>query len=273
MKKSLIALALASAFAANAFAEEAAPAAPAGPHTFTGNMTIASDYRFRGISQTAFRPAIQGGVDYSHSSGFYAGNWNSNVDPSAGYPDGNIEMDFYGGYKAAFGDFGLDVGGIYYYYPGSSWAPLGKTKADVVTNKELYIGGSWKFLSAKLYYAVDDYFSARGWDSVGAANNKSTRGTTYIDLAASYDLGDGWGVNAHYGILNYKNAYNGDYNDWKLGVTKDLSGWVIGVAYQGTDAKASKTATTPQPYLFTKSSGYQYDSGKDTIVVSVSKSF
>ena len=272
MKKSLIAVALAAGFAAPAFAQTA-PAAETSVHTFTGNLTIASEYRFRGISQTAFRPAIQGGVDYSHASGFYVGNWNSNVDPSAGYPDGNIEMDFYGGYKTAFGDFGLDVGGIYYYYPGSSYTPLGQSKADVVTNKELYIGGSWKFLSAKWYYSVDDYFSAKGWDSAGNATGKSTRGSNYFDLSAAFDLGDGWGVNAHYGVLNFKNGHNGDYNDWKLGVTKDINGWVIGAAYIGTDAKASRNASTAQPYLFTKTGGYQYDSGKDTVVVSLSKTF
>ena len=70
MKKSLIALALVSAFAAPVFAEEAAPTPV---HTFTGNVTLASDYVFRGISQSQRQPAIQGGFDYSHASGLYAG--------------------------------------------------------------------------------------------------------------------------------------------------------------------------------------------------------
>ncbi len=74
----------------------AAPAAP--DYTFTGNLGIFSDYRFRGISQTNKKPAIQGGVDFAHSSGIYLGNWNSNVD-SAMYNGANIEMDFYGGWK------------------------------------------------------------------------------------------------------------------------------------------------------------------------------
>ena len=58
-----------------AYAEDPpAPAAePASPHTLTGNLGFFSDYRFRGISQTAKNPAIQGGFDYAHSSGFYAG--------------------------------------------------------------------------------------------------------------------------------------------------------------------------------------------------------
>src|SRR5205807_10360934 len=117
MRKFVVPLALAaSASAASiASAQQAAPA----PSPVTGNITLASEYRFRGIDQTYGKPAIQGGFDYSHASGVYLGNWNSNVSQGAGYPGGNIEMDFYGGYKKAFGDFGLDVGAIYYYYPGS----------------------------------------------------------------------------------------------------------------------------------------------------------
>lgn len=276
MKKSLIALALAGVFTAPAFAQTAAPAAPAAeeksPHTLTANVGLFSEYRFRGIAQTAFRPAIQGGFDYSHESGFYVGNWNSNVDASAGYPDGNIEMDFYGGFKPTFGDFALDIGAILYYYPGSS-VNGGKNNGDVVTNKEVYLGASWKFISAKWYYSVDDYFSMRGWDSTGTANGKGTKGTQYFDLSANYDLGDGWGVNGHVGYTNVAHAANADYTDWKLGVTKDFSGWVVGLSYIGTDAEASKNKPTYQPYLFTKASGYQYDAGKDTVVVSVSRTF
>lgn len=271
MKKSLIALALVGAFSAPVFAEEAAaPAAEAGPHTLTANVGLFSEYRFRGIAQTAFRPAIQGGFDYSHSSGFYAGNWNSNVDPSAGYPDGNIEMDFYGGYKLALGDFGLDLGGIVYYYPGSS-VNGGKNNGDTVTNKEVYLGASWKFLSAKLYYSVDDYFSARGTDSTGASTGKSTAGTYYADVSANFDLGNGWGVNGHVGYTDVNHVYNADYTDWKLGVTKDINGWVIGASYIGTDAKGGTTGV--QPYRFAKTSGYTYDAGKDTVVLSVSRTF
>ena len=75
MKKSLIALALVSAFTAPAFAQEAA--APVSDHTLTGNVGLFSSYRFRGIDQTMGKPALQGGFDYSHASGIYVGNWNS----------------------------------------------------------------------------------------------------------------------------------------------------------------------------------------------------
>ena len=97
---------------------QTAAAAPEPDWTLTGNLGIFSDYRFRGISQTNKKPAIQGGVDFAMKNGIYLGNWNSNVDSNQ-YNGANIEMDFYGGWKATFGDFGLDIGGIYYYYPGN----------------------------------------------------------------------------------------------------------------------------------------------------------
>src|SRR6266850_5266808 len=119
MRKSVLSLAVTAAIAVPGIAAAQAPAPATSP--VTGNMTIASDYRFRGISQTYKGPAIQGGVDYAHASGLYLGNWNSNVS-SVMYPGGSaIEMDFYGGWKKAFGDFGLDLGTIYYYYPNAEF--------------------------------------------------------------------------------------------------------------------------------------------------------
>jgi uncharacterized protein (TIGR02001 family) len=294
MRKTLIAAAITGLFSipsavmAQTAAPAAAPAAaaaPASPHTITGNLMITTDYRFRGITQTFEKPALQGGIDYSHSSGFYVGNWNSNVSSGAGFPDGNLEMDFYGGYKATFGDFGLDVGAIYYYYPGSEARGLGVgANSGVVNNKELYIGGTWKFLSAKYSYAVDDYFSLRGVNSVGASTGKSTKGSSYLDLGATYDLGNGWGINGHVGLLNLENVHNGDYTDWKLGVTKDINGWVFAASYIDTNADGKcRGATTYQPYCFTNSNSdvagvinfgsHTKNAGDSTLVVSVSKSF
>ena len=113
MKKTLLAALLATAFAAPVMAQTAAAAPEAAPApALTGNLGLFSSYRFRGIDQTYGKPALQGGFDYAHSSGLYVGNWNSNVQSGAGYLGGNLEMDFYGGYKHAFGDFGLDVGAI-----------------------------------------------------------------------------------------------------------------------------------------------------------------
>lgn len=189
MKKIILATLLASAFAAPVMAQTAAPAPEAAP-ALTANIGLVSDYRFRGIDQTYGKPALQGGFDYAHSSGLYVGNWNSNVNSGAGFPSGNLEMDFYGGYKQSFGDFGIDVGAIYYYYPGADASASNGTtftnasSTDVhnghVNNKEIYLGGSWKFISLKYFYSLGDYFSA-----------PDTKGSHYIDLSANYDRSAG----------------------------------------------------------------------------------
>ena len=92
-------------------------------------------------------------------------------------------MDFYGGWKKAFGDFGLDVGAIYYYYPGS---PPGPPHAKI-DNKEVYIGGSWKLLSAKWFHSVGRLLRPRD-------SKPTPRARTIFDLSLNYDLGRGWGV-------------------------------------------------------------------------------
>ena len=120
--------------------------------TFTGNAGVFSDYRFRGISQTNKKPAFQGGFDIGHASGFYVGNWNSNVDSSL-YNGANLEMDFYGGYKLPVGDFTLDFGALYYYYPGSGAG--GTFKID---NTELYISAGCGPVSVKYSHAISDFF-------------------------------------------------------------------------------------------------------------------
>lgn len=265
MRKSILPLALAASFASGiASAQQAAAPSPV-----TGNMTLVSEYRFRGIDQTAGKPAIQGGFDYSHSSGVYLGNWNSNVSQGAGYPGGSIEMDFYGGYKKAFGDIGLDVGAIYYYYPGSDASFLfnphsASTNSGTVHNTEFYIGASWKWLSLKWFHALSDYFGV-----------PDTDGTNYYDLSATYDLGSGWGLTGHVGSLKAHGYTELNYTDYKLGVTKDLTGWLLGAALVGTNAKGSCPADpTAAPYCFTNPAGQSpRDAGRNTIVLSVGKTF
>ena len=107
--------------ASHLLAQTAAPeAAPTPDWTITGNMALSSDYRTRGISQTDKMPALSGGFDVAHSSGFYIGNWNSNVD-SDYYTGASLELDFWTGFRGTLGDTGLgyDIGAFYYYYPGS----------------------------------------------------------------------------------------------------------------------------------------------------------
>ena len=236
-------------------APPAPPAAPPsgtmiGPDlTLTGNAGLFSDYRFRGFTQTGYKPAFQGGFDLSHSSGFYIGNWNSNVEQGL-YRCASLEMDFYGGYKYTFlEDYTVDVGYYYYFYPTKRTAGLNNylgygKKAE---EGEAYIGLAWKTISAKYWYATTNYFGLGDSNSFGAPT-ASTKGSSYFEVNATYDLGDGWGLIGHYGLQSIHNHQrftdvNGNplgksVGDYKAGVTKDLSGWVVGLAVVGTTKKA-----------------------------------
>ena len=107
-----------------AMAQTAAPTAAAEPEFTLGyNLGLTSDYRVRGMSQTAFKPAVQGGVDYANKNGIYLGLAASNVSwvkEFNGATKGSYEVDLYGGYKGAINkDFSYDIGLITYRYPGN----------------------------------------------------------------------------------------------------------------------------------------------------------
>lgn len=220
---------------------------PASPHTITGNIGLFSQYIFRGLTQTDKQPALQGGMDYSHESGFYAGTWGSNVsvlrDTNAYSSGGSLELDIYGGFKGSIGksDFGYDVGLLYYWYPGDA-AP-GFTEADTL---EVYGALTWKWLSAKLSYALSsDVFGVRNAD-----------GTYYLDFTATYPIPNTkLTLIGHYGMQEYTgstgsfdNDNNASYKDWKLGVTYSLpKDFTVGVFYTDTsmDSQQESFYTTP----------------------------
>jgi len=248
MKKTFATLALTTAFAAPALAQTAAPVSP---HSFSGNITLASDYVFRGISQTQHQPALQGGLDYAHTSGVYLGVWASNVSwvrETGLMNNSSMELDVYGGYKWALGaDTTLDFGAVHYHYPGNQVAGL-----PTPNSTEIYAGLSWKFLMLKYSHAVSKNLFA--WES---APNERSKGSGYIDLTLNFDLGDGWGVTGHVGhqkIRKFKApdaagiVRNASYTDWKLGVSKDLGFGTLALAYTGTNAKGN--CALAQPYCW-----------------------
>jgi uncharacterized protein (TIGR02001 family) len=241
-----------------AMAADAAPA-PA----VTANVGFVTNYLYRGISQTGGNPAVQGGFDYAHASGFYAGAWGSNISwiPAS---SSSLELDTYFGFKNAFAtDYSYDVGFLRYNYPGVY--PAGATKAD--TN-EIYGLIGWKWLTLKYSDSLGDTFGV-----------SKASGTSYIDLSASYTLeGPGVTLGAHYGKQTFKGATadkakaNGadpSYSDYKLSVSKDFSGYAVGLAYSSTNAKKG----LGQAYNVVLADGSNIDLGKSTFVLSVTHSF
>ena len=173
----------------------------------SANLSGASDYRFRGISQTQLDPAIQGGVDYNHKSGAYVGTWASNVS-KAFYPGGaGQEIDVYGGYRTEAAGVGIDVGVLRYNYPS--------TTTNFDTN-EVYAGVSKGPVSLKVSQSTTDYF--------GTANSKGTR---YYDLGVSIPAGK-FTISAHAGLTDVANQTTNDYKDYSVGISRDVAGFTVG---------------------------------------------
>lgn len=97
----------------------------------TGNVGATNNYVWRGVTQAADGPAISGGVDYEHGSGFYAGTWISNVNFSAATGSQQYEQDYYAGFAGGSGDLSYDVGYIYWDYPLAPGADFGEAYGSV----------------------------------------------------------------------------------------------------------------------------------------------
>jgi len=284
-KKSLVASAMVAAFGCGLAQAQQPAAAPASPHTLTGNVGFYSQYIFRGLTQTDRDPALQGGFDYSHSSGFYAGTWGSNIswlrDSAAYSGGGSLEWDFYGGYKMSLpADVTLDLGTLYYWYPGDPNVlanPL-NPKADTW---ELYAGAGWKWFTAKFSYVV----SNKAFAVLDAS------GSWYLDLGVAVPIGStGLTFDAHYGIQKYRGTdvrnpliagtaipFNNDsiwsYEDWRIGVSYALpKDFTIGAYY--TDTSGASSSGTNFAYGQIGTGGpYPNNIAKGTGTIYIKKTF
>lgn len=222
--------------------------------SMSGNVSLVSDYRFRGISQTYKLPAIQGGFDLGHAAGFYVGTWASNVSGNQYSGGAGMEWDFYGGYKLDLArNVLLDMGFIYYFYPGAKTPAPDLRRYDTT---EVYAGITWGGLTAKLNYSISDAFGA-----------VDSSGSYYGDITYVYTIGKSTNLIGHVGHAAFKNYGPLDYTDYKLGVTTDALGVTWGLAYIGNNADDDL-------YNVRHASDNALKSvSKDTVVLSVGKVF
>jgi uncharacterized protein (TIGR02001 family) len=250
------ALVAAGAQAQPAASGEAAPSA-----TVSGNLALTSQYVSRGFRQTWGKPALQGGADYVHPSGFSAGTWLSTVS-NRFIENGTLEWDLYGGYSGAAGDLGYSAIVYYYKYPGAEY----RATATTYDYGELSLGATYKMFYAKYNVTWTSEF-------FGITN---ARGTGYLDAGANIDLGSGYTLNLHAGDGRVRGAGNDIWNwrDVKVGVTRAFDGgWNVAGAY--TKANAATAAYDNYTLGIPNSAGVIETSnpGAGTFVLSLSRTF
>lgn len=224
------------------------------PLTVSGSVAIASDYRFRGVSQTDREAAIQGGVTIDHESGLYVGTWASNLAGWGTFGGANMELDLFGGYKAKLSDTAtLDVGLLWYFYPGG---------ADKTDFAEPYIKltgtAGAATLTAGVSYAPPQQALGKWY-----ANGTAAAAGVFTDPGDKEDNLYVWGdgayviagtpltAKAHIGYSDGNSglgpngtsiAPTGKYVDWSLGLEAAWKSLTFGVAYVDTDISRADAA-------------------------------
>jgi uncharacterized protein (TIGR02001 family) len=187
------------------------------PGEISANVTLTTDYVFRGVTQTDGDPAVQGGFDYAHPTGFYAGIWGSNV-KFPGDPDFHLEVDVWAGFAGQFGELGWDLGILRYMYPG--------TGREIDFN-EFYVGTRLGMLTAYVHHS-NDYANTGGR-------------STHYRFGAEFELPQDFELGVRVGFTDFSRAAVGPdtsttYFDWHIGVSTQLAGVDFELAYADTDS-------------------------------------
>ncbi len=237
LSKNLLSAALATTLMAGAITAQAAP-------EISGNVALTSDYRFRGISQSDESPAIQGGFDIAWDTGIYVGTWGSSVDFDSNRDyDGSLELDYYVGWASDLNDnVGVDVGYMYYSYPGDNGADGDYQEVYLKVNL-------WGGTVAAVY--SDDYYAETGK-------------FYYVSGDYSFGLGETFSLDLHagYGDVEKDGGFfssdTDSYFDYSAGISASWLAVDWSVAYIGTDLDKEDVFGT--------------DWAEDTVVFTISKS-
>ncbi len=222
------------------------------------NVGAVTDYRYRGISQSRLKPAIQGGIDFTQG-GFYVGAWGSSIKwiKDAGTifavdtGSANIELDLYGGYKGEIvKGLGYDLGVLTYVYSGNKLGAIpGFHNADTT---EIYGALTYGPGTLKYSHAVTNTFG-----------NFDSKNSYYFDLSATFDVA-GISLTPHVGYQKITGSYSSvaSYTDYALTASKDFSGLVVSAAIVATDADKTWYVSPSNKFL-----------GKTAVVLGVKYNF
>jgi len=212
----------------------------------SGNLALVSDYLFRGLSQTGQEPALQGGIEFAHSSGFYTGAWGSNVSwlsdlsTDAAPISNSLEVDLYAGWRGQLSDaLKLDVAAYTYAYPGDY--PQGFTRPHTT---EFVAGLTYSLLQLKYSHTLGNAF--------GYADS---HGSGYLELNLNWEFVPGWLLSGHLGHQRIAGFDEASYSDERLGVTHNFaSHYSIALTWSDTNADRS-IYTNPQGEFLARSTG------------------
>ena len=208
-------------------------------------------------------------MDYANANGFYLGAWGSTIKwiKDAAQNDGTnggavgkaakgpVELDLYGGYKFEAAGIAYDVGYLRYQYVGNTYKDAAPSANVNANTDEVYGAATYGPVTLKYSQATSNLF--------GYSDSK---GSSYWDLSATFDLGNGYSFVPHAGRQTIKNANSGyGYSDFALTLNKDLG--------DGLTASVAAIKTTANETLYKGLSSTGYNAAKNAVVVGVKYAF
>jgi hypothetical protein len=243
-----------------------------------GSVTLVNDYIWRGQSQTWGKPALQVGVEGTHSSGLYAGAWASNVS-SQWVPGADIETDWYVGHRGQLLDNALayDLNLLYVFYPGANFDQTGfNLPPSSPHSVEASVALSHDWISVKTGAVLTKFY---GWNTdnsgigafagdPGAGVTGDTAGSWFIEANINYALAPGWNLIGQIGRETIRHSTGLDWSYYKLGVTRTFDSWTASAAYSW-----SSDPDCYKDFVGLKNNGDTYDDAKPRFLISIARSF
>lgn len=216
-----------------------AAAAPAADWTTTGNVTLVSDYIFRGISQTQHRPTWQMGLEAAHASGWYVGTFGSGVSNAAYTNSSGAEIDLYGGWRGDFGAAGnVDLGVVTYWYPGARY--VGGDGATIhFHTQELKAAYNYGTFNVTGWVSPDTSWFGIAYDP-NTGERRDTAGTAYVEANWNPALADALTLNLHVGAQRFQGVGAYDFDDAKIGLTYVIGHWSLAAAVTHNDGRVTQ---------------------------------
>ncbi|MFJ3054991.1 TorF family putative porin [Herbaspirillum sp. NPDC087042] len=234
MRATLIALFVAAACTGSSAHAEAVPTEESS-FRLGGNFSLVSDYMFRGISVSDRKPAVQGGIDLTHRNGSYLSLWASSVSDAPYNKSSGQEIDILLGHRFALPqDWTLETGLALYYFPGAqARSATGDGQIIRYDTQELKLAVTRAIYNLTMWTALNHYWSGIDYDN--NFNKASTRGSTYVEVNANPPLSESLTLNLHAGRQIVRHFSNGNFNDYRIGLTLDgasfnYPGWSAAVA-------------------------------------------
>ncbi len=236
------------------------------PISFSANVALATDYRFRGISQTENDLALQGGFKASHESGFYIGTWASNLSGWGTFGGANLELDLFGGYTTEIGSATVDAGVIWYVFPqgsdNTSYGEFYGSLAHDVGPGTVALGANYAFKQSALSLNGENEDNIYLYAKAAAAIKDSP-----ISLSAQIGYSDG---NGGAGPNGWVASPTGHYLDWSAGVSVALPWGPISLSATYVDTDISRSEAAAFQLI---NPGYRYGIGAATGVFAITASF